>query len=105
MVQGNFIGVDVTGTHALGNATNGISIASASSNTVGGATSGARNVISGNGNYGIEMFNATATANSIQGNYIGRTVTGQSALANQLCGVHILSPGNTIGGVPAALAT
>jgi titin len=98
LVQGNFIGVDVTGSHALGNATNGISIDSASSNTVGGTTSGARNVISGNGNYGIEIFNATATANSVQGNYIGPDVTGQSALANQLCGVHILSPANTIGG-------
>jgi titin len=98
LVQGNFIGVDATGSNALGNATNGISITSASSNTVGGITSGAGNVISGNGNYGVEIFNATTTSNSIQGNYIGPVVTGQSALGNQLSGVHIQSPGNTIGG-------
>ena len=98
LVQGNFIGVDATGANALGNAVDGISIDSASSNTVGGTTSGARNVISGNTSYGIEIYNAGATGNSIQGNYIGTAVTGQSALANQLCGVHIQSPGNTVGG-------
>ena len=58
LVQGNFIGVDATGANALGNATNGISIDSASLNTVGGTTAGARNIISGNTNYGIEVFNA-----------------------------------------------
>jgi titin len=98
LVQGNFIGVDGTGTNALGNVFDGISIDSASFNTVGGTTSGARNIISGNTNHGIEIFNATATGNSIQGNYIGPAVTGQSALGNKLCGMHILSPGNTIGG-------
>ena len=67
LVQGNFIGVDVTGTNALGNAVDGISIDSASSNTVGGTTPGARNVISGNTSYGIEIYNATATGNSDSG--------------------------------------
>jgi titin len=98
LVQGNYVGVDATGANALGNAVDGISIDSASSNTAGGTTSGARNVISGNTNYGIEIYNTGATGNSIQGNYIGTDVTGQSALANQLCGVHIQSPGNTVGG-------
>ena len=98
LVQGNFIGVDGTGTNALGNVFNGISIDSASFNTVGGTTSGARNIISGNTGYGIEIFNATATGNLIQGNYIGPAATGQSALGNKLCGMHVLSSGNTIGG-------
>jgi parallel beta-helix repeat protein len=98
-VQGNLIGVDVTGTNALGNVVNGISIDSASSSTVGGTIAGARNIISGNTNYGIEIFNAAATANSIQGNYIGPALTGLSALRNKLSGLHILSPGNTIGGI------
>ena len=40
-----------------------------------------------------------ATANSIQGNYIGPDVRGLSALPNKLCGVLIQSPGNTVGGV------
>lgn len=99
LVQGNFIGVDVTGTNALGNGVDGVSINSAGSNTVGGTTDGARNIISGNTNYGVEIFNAGATANLIQGNYIGPSVTGQSALGNKFSGVYVLSSGNSIGGV------
>ena len=99
LVQGNFIGVDTTGTNALGNAVDGISIDSANSNTIGGTTSGARNVISGNTSHGVEIYNTGATGNSIQGNYIGPAVTGLSALGNKLSGVHILSPGNIVGGV------
>src|ERR1039457_1294220 len=99
LVQGNFVGVDATGATALGNAVDGISIVNAGSNTVGGATPGARNVISGNTGYGIEMFGTGATGNAVQGNYIGLAASGLSALANHLCGVHILSSGNTVGGV------
>lgn len=99
VVQGNFIGLDITGAHALGNATNGVSIDSASANSVGGTIPGARNVISGNGNYGLEIFGTAATGNLIQGNTIGPDVTGQSRLANQHSGIHIQSPGNVVGGV------
>ena len=77
LVQGNFIGVDVTGTNALGNGINGISIDSASSNTVGGTTTGARNIISGQ----YELWASRSSArrpprNWIQGNYIGTDVYG-----------------------------
>ena len=79
-------------------AVDGVSINRAGFNTVGGTTVSARNIISGNTNYGIEIFSSTATANLIQGNYIGLNATGQSALANKLCGVHIQSSGNCVGG-------
>ncbi len=98
LIQGNFIGVDTNGTSALGNLINGISIDSAGRNIVGGTNAGARNVISGNIHYGIEVYGTGATNNAVQGNYIGLAVTGRSALANQLCGIHILSTANTIGG-------
>jgi hypothetical protein len=98
-VQGNLIGVDATGAKALGNAINGISIDGASSNIIGGATLGTRNIISGNTNYGIEIFGAAAQGNLIQGNYVGSDVTGQSALGNLLSGMHVQSPANAIGGV------
>ncbi|HVM50896.1 MAG TPA: hypothetical protein VMU04_22905 [Candidatus Acidoferrum sp.] len=98
LVQGNYIGVDATGGSVLANAINGISIDSASSNTIGGASPGARNIISGNKNYGIEVFNATATSNTFQGNFIGTDVTGLTALANKYWGIYIQSPGNTVGG-------
>ena len=84
---------------ALGNVSNGISIDSASLNTVGGTTAGARNVISGNTSYGVEIFGTAATGNLVQGNYVGTDVTGQSALGNKLSGMHIQSSGNTIGGI------
>ena len=99
LVQGNYIGVDATGVHALGNSANGISIDNAPFNTVGGSAPGARNLISGNNNCGVEIFGSVATGNLIEGNYIGPDATGQSALANKLSGIHIQSPGNIIGGV------
>ena len=99
LVQGNYIGLDVTGVLALGNSSNGISIDSASLNTVGGTTAGARNVISGNTGYGVEIFGTAATGNLVQGNYVGADVTGQSALRNKLSGMHIQSSANTIGGL------
>jgi titin len=99
LIQGNFIGLDLTGAAALGNVSNGISIDSSRLNTVGGTIAGARNVISGNTGYGIEVFGTAATGNLLQGNYVGTAVTGQLALTNKYCGMHILSSGNTIGGV------
>ena len=53
MVQGNLIGVDRTGTVALGNRSAGITIFDAPENTIGGSDSGSRNVISGNLGDGI----------------------------------------------------
>ena len=44
-IEGNYIGTDVTGTLALGNQYNGIAIESSSSNTIGGTSAGAGNVI------------------------------------------------------------
>jgi len=50
LVQGNKIGTDVTGAHALGNDEFGVDInTGASGNTVGGTAAGAGNVVSANG--------------------------------------------------------
>jgi hypothetical protein len=92
LVQGNFIGTDATGTFAVPNQ-DGITIAAGSTgNTIGGAQSGARNVISGNTNDGVAIF---TSGNSVQGNYIGTDVTGSVSVPN-LTGV--LSLGAIIGG-------
>ncbi len=57
VVLGNLIGTDVTGTAKLGNTENGVAvILSASRNTIGGAASGAGNVISGNSGGGIDLL-------------------------------------------------
>ena len=54
-IEGNFIGTNAAGTTDLGNTTSGVTISSASNNTVGGTTSAARNLISGNDSDGISI--------------------------------------------------
>ncbi len=105
VVQGNFIGADFTGTKMLGNANYGISIfASASQNTVGGTTSAARNLISGNSRDGIDISGQGTSGNAVQGNFIGTDVTGARALGNANYGVSIFASAshNTVGGTTAA---
>src|SRR5262245_2021302 len=77
IVQGSYIGTDLTGTVDLGNAFRGLNITS-SNNTIGGTTAAARNVISGNDNTGIIM-GAGTTGNLVQGNFIGTNAAGTEA--------------------------
>ena len=100
VVQGNYIGTDVTGTVDMGNTIDGVGIDSAPTNTIGGPVSGAGNLISGNGGNGVEIFNTTTAATSIfvQGNLIGTDVSGMSALPN-FRGVYIFNANsNRVGG-------
>jgi len=53
VVQGNFIGVDVTGTNALGNTGIGVVITDANSASIGGTAPGAGNIIAHNALEGI----------------------------------------------------
>ncbi len=104
IVQGNYIGTDVTGTLDLGNSDDGIQIFNgATFNTIGGTTASARNVISGNDGRGIDIFDAATTNNSILGNYIGLNAAGTADLGNTLEGIQIdtNAAGNTIGGAVA----
>jgi subtilisin family serine protease len=98
IIEGNFIGTDVTGTQDLGNRYSGISVESPN-NTIGGKTVKARNIISGNDNVGIYITDSNANNNLIQGNYIGSDVTGTKDLGNTNNGVAILNASNnTVGG-------
>jgi len=99
VVQGSFIGTDVTGTKALKNIRAGVGISGAPGNTVGGAVTGAGNVISANGDAGIYLIGSGATGNQIQGNKLGTDVTGTLALGNAYEGIYCeRAPTNTIGG-------
>jgi titin len=101
LVKGNFIGTDVSGTLALGNAGDGVSIYQSADNTIGGIEPGARNLISGNQSHGVGIYDAGTTGNLVQGNYVGTDVTGMIAIGNSLDAVVICCNGasaNTVGG-------
>jgi streptogramin lyase len=98
VVQGNFIGTDVTGTAPLGNAFDGVYIDAAPNNTIGGTAPDAGNVISANHYSGIEIAALGATGNQVQGNLIGTSANGAGNLGNSGYGVLIQNTtGNTIG--------
>ncbi len=72
VVEGDFIGTDPTGSFALPNQ-NGVLVQNgASGNTIGGTSTAARDVISGNYGDGVHIVNG-ATANVVEGDYIGVT--------------------------------
>lgn len=100
VVQGNLIGTNAAGTAAVGNVLDGINIQT-SSNVIGGTTTTARNVISGNGGHGISLGGGTVVVqnNMVQTNFIGTDVTGTQLLGNGGDGVFASSAANnTIGG-------
>ena len=86
VIQGDFIGTDPTGTHALVNGT-GISLGTSPSATIGGAATGAGNLISGNGNDGIQLNDSVDAL--IERNLIGTDVTGTVALGNGGAGIDV----------------
>jgi parallel beta-helix repeat protein len=100
LVQGNFIGTNGTGTAALPNGGNGIKITGgpANSETIGGATAGAGNLISGNLLDGIALANSSYDL--IQGNTIGTNMDHSAALPNRN-GISVTGMQDTIGGTGA----
>jgi hypothetical protein len=97
IVQGNFIGTNATGSAVLGNTGAGISIFTSSNNTIGGTAPEARNIISGNNGFGIQLgapASAATLGNTIKGNYIGTDVSGTIALPNSLDGINVPANAN-----------
>ena len=106
IVQGNFIGTDISGTNALANGYAGMAIWGASlTNLVGGPTPGAANVISGNGFYGVFISDTNTSGNLVAGNFIGTDLSagGTGNLGNGEAGVELQAgaSANQIGGIAA----
>jgi hypothetical protein len=106
VITGNYLGTNDSGTDANPNFIAGITISDSSNNVIGGTTAAARNVISGNNEYGIQA--ADGDNNVIEGNYIGTDLTGTIAVANMFAGIELdgsLDPTNhqntLIGGTTA----
>ncbi len=115
VITGNsYVGIDIFGYGTSGNVVEGTSVTSntyagidldfgSSGNTVGGTAAGARDVISGNGTYGVLVLGSKD--NVVEGDFIGTDATGTLAQGN-VDGVAIVdaSADNTIGGTTAAAA-
>ena len=98
-IQGNFVGLDVTGTIVINTNSGGIMFnTSANNNTVGGSAAGAGNRIGGAINAGIDI---NGDGNIVQGNQVGTDSTGTIRLANGYWGIlaNVNSSNTTIGGV------
>ncbi|MEW6209571.1 MAG: VCBS repeat-containing protein [Acidobacteriota bacterium] len=101
-VQGNYIGTDITGTIAKGNGF-GITVGFARGTVIGGATSAARNIISGNSGVGIGIGFAPPRCQGFGGlppipggadflvreNHIGTDASGTQPLGNGTDGVTV----------------
>src|SRR5712691_2231229 len=105
-IIGNFIGTDASGAVGLGNGGSGVLLVGASNIIIGGDNAGGitdypsvRNIISGNGAYGVEM-DGPSGGNHVENAYIGTNAAGGSALPNGLGGILIQSGAhnNQIGG-------
>lgn len=102
LIQGNFMGTDVTGTSAVPNNNSAVFFFNSSNNIIGGTAPGAGNVISGtNGGDGVSFDSSTTNGNMVQGNFIGTNAAGTAALGNGEWGVNILASGTAVGGTAA----
>src|SRR5438093_1167718 len=104
IIEGNFIGTDVTGNIRRLNGY-GVFINERANNCIiGGTAAAARNLISGNRNDGVTLGGAQGVmgGNRVQGNFIGTNVNGTSPLGNGFFGVQIYGSSNeTVGGTTA----
>lgn len=95
-IIGNYIGTDITGEKALGNANVGILLVDSPKETeIKG------NLISGNHSEGIIFRDAGTSNNRILGNFIGTDASGKKSLGNAWSGIALTlsTNNNTIGGV------
>lgn len=91
----NYIGVDITGTAAMGNAENGMALFNAPNTTIGG------NVIS-NHNFHAIVLNGGSNSVNVVRNTIGTNAAGTAAMGNDDSGVIVINSNNvTIGGTVA----
>ncbi|WP_169314572.1 SdrD B-like domain-containing protein [Thiothrix nivea] len=85
-VECSYIGVSASGLVAKPNMLGGIA-AEGDSMKIGGTTADKRNIISGNGAFGIYFYGGGSTNGVVQGNYIGVGADGTTALGNSGFGI------------------
>jgi hypothetical protein len=92
-IEGNFIGTDTSGTVAKKNPGAGVVNLHASNTTVGGNLPAARNLISGNGDSGVQILGSSGS--KVLGNLVGTSKGGNSALGNGSNGIGLFDGSNT----------
>jgi trimeric autotransporter adhesin len=104
VIAGNYIGTNAAGTAAVGNTASGVSVQDAAGVVIGGNVVGARNVISGNGQWGVEFTGNAAISGWVSGNHIGSNPAGTVAVGNGWGGVAVGggASGIVVGGATAA---
>jgi hypothetical protein len=104
VIQGNFIGLDVTGSAAIANGLEGIHTM-CTNTTIGGTAAEARNVVSGNFGAGIRVgvfSGEIVTGAVIRGNFVGLNAAGTAAVTNGASGIFLERASNcTVGGTTA----
>lgn len=96
-IRGNYIGVDPSGTVAMGNGAGGIEIGDSQPVQIGG-TGTSPNVISGNGGNGIHLRACTGgpcSGHIIHENRIGTNAAGTATVPNVLNGIQLADQSNT----------
>ncbi|MBA3869349.1 MAG: DUF11 domain-containing protein, partial [Anaerolineae bacterium] len=88
-IEGNYIGIDPTGTIAQANKGNGIYILSTANSRIGGTTAAQRNVISGNSLNGVFIDGSASGTTQIIGNYIGTNAAGAGDVGNTNKGIKL----------------
>ncbi len=97
-VRGNTIGLNLAGNVALPN-NEGVHITATAANTIGGNSTAARNLISGNTSYDVTLL---STLQIVQGNWIGIDASGAVGLGPNLARVLVNGGSNNkIGGTAA----
>ncbi len=98
LVQGNLIGTDASGGNAIPGQQKGIETLGTTSNIlIGGTTAAARNVVSGNIDYGIR-FRGTGAGKVASGNYVGTNPAGDAPVPNESYGIEVEATDVLVGG-------
>ncbi|MBI2300379.1 MAG: right-handed parallel beta-helix repeat-containing protein, partial [Armatimonadetes bacterium] len=100
LFYGNYLGLAADGATQRANGRHGISITvqALGNNVIGNRAPGRRNVIAGNGQFGVSI-ESTPALNKVQSNYIGINAAATDGVFNGAGGVSVSSPvGQLIGG-------
>jgi hypothetical protein len=97
-IQGDWIGLDLTGQVNLGNRLYGVDVENSRNNLIGGPGLAGRDVVSGNNLGGVHLAGPGASGNILTNDFIGTNSTGTAAVPNNQNGVFVDNASfNTVG--------